>query len=87
MLQGGLRPCVVILDVRMPVMDGWEVWDRMRAHAELARTPVVLLSADAIDGARAKRVGIRDFLRKPIDGWRLVAAVEKYCEQMLDALG
>jgi CheY-like chemotaxis protein len=81
LFQAGLRPCVVLLDLRMPGMDGWETWERMKALPALAETPVVILSADKADDARAKTVGIREFLRKPIDGRDLYAAIEKYCEQ------
>ena len=81
LFQAGMRPCVVLLDLRMPGMDGWETWERMKAVPKLARTPVVILSADKADDARAKLAGIRQFLRKPIDGRDLLAAIEKYCEQ------
>ena len=81
LFQAGLRPCVVLLDLRMPGMDGWETWERMKALPDLARTPVVILSADKADDARAKLAGIRQFLRKPIDGRDVFAAIEKYCEQ------
>jgi CheY-like chemotaxis protein len=79
--QAGMRPCVVLLDVRMPDMDGWQVWERMKAHNELARTPVVILSANVADDKRARAVGIREFLRKPVEGRILVNAVEKHCER------
>lgn len=79
--QAGMRPCVVLLDVRMPDMDGWHVWERMKAHHEMARTPVVILSADHADDKRARAVGIREFLRKPVDARVLLDAVEKYCER------
>ena len=79
--QAGMRPCVVLLDVRMPDMDGWHVWERMKAHEEVSRTPVVILSADHADDKRARAVGIREFLRKPVDARILVNAVEKYCER------
>jgi CheY-like chemotaxis protein len=54
MLQAGLQPCVILLDVRMPGMDGWEVWDRLKAHNELSKTAVVILSAEGADPARAR---------------------------------
>ncbi len=81
LLQAGMRPCVVLLDLRMPGMDGWETWERMKAVPELADTPVVILSADVADDTRASRVGIREFLRKPIHARDLLAAIEKYCER------
>jgi CheY-like chemotaxis protein len=81
LLQAGMRPCVVLLDIRMPEMDGWEVSERMRAHPELVRTPVVILSADRGDDVRAKDLGIRQFLRKPVDGRALEVAVERHCER------
>ena len=81
LFQAGLRPCVALLDIRMPDIDGWEVWDRMRAHDELSRTAVVILSSEHADHARAKAVGIREFLRKPIDGRAMVAAVDRHCER------
>jgi CheY-like chemotaxis protein len=65
----------------MPEMDGWEVWERMRAHDDLARTAVVVLSAERADDERARQVGIREFLRKPIDGRRLVQTVDRHCER------
>jgi CheY-like chemotaxis protein len=62
-------------------MDGWQVCERMKAHPDLRRTPVVILSADAADDERAEAAGIRKFLRKPTDGRDLVAAIERYCER------
>jgi CheY-like chemotaxis protein len=58
--DAGGRPCVVLLDVRMPDMDGWELWERMKAHDELARTAVVLLSADTADASRSTAIAGRD---------------------------
>ena len=81
--QGGERPCVVLLDIRLPDMDGWEVWDRMKPHDEVVRTAVVVWSSEPADYERAKAVGIREFLRKPVDGRALVAAVDRHCDRRL----
>src|SRR3954466_11560866 len=81
LFQAGLRPCVVLLDLRMPGMDGWETWERMKALPELAKMPVVILSGGKAEDTRARTVGIRQFLRKPIDGRDLVTTIEKYCER------
>ena len=77
----GYRPCVILLDVHMPEMDGWQLWEHMRANGELARLSVVVLSSDHADQARARTVGIRQFLRKPIRNAALIKAVERHCDR------
>jgi putative two-component system response regulator len=79
LLADGLRPCVMLLDVRMPEMDGWEVWDCMRAQQELRTTPVVLVSGETPDQARVHAVGIREFLQKPRPARDILGAVERHC--------
>ncbi|HEY2386072.1 MAG TPA: response regulator [Candidatus Binatia bacterium] len=80
-LRGGFRPCVVVLDLRMPGLDGWGVWDRMRADPALATIAVVLMSGDGDNLARARALGIRDFLLKPLNFDALIAAIERHCGQ------
>jgi CheY-like chemotaxis protein len=75
----GLRPCMMLLDLSMPDMTGWEVWDRMRAHKEWRQTPVVIVSADVPDPARARAVGIRACLQKPRLAPGIVDVVERHC--------
>lgn len=77
--EHGLRPCMMLLDIRMPDMDGWEVWDRMRAHDEWQRTPVVIVSGELPDPERARAVGIRGFLQKTRMAPGIVDAVEQHC--------
>ncbi len=77
--ERGLRPCMMLLDLGMPDMDGWEVWDRMRADAELQETPVVIVSGEPPDPVRARAVGIREVLRKPRIAPDIVMAVERHC--------
>lgn len=77
--EQGLRPCMMLLDLRMPDMDGWEVWDRMREHHELRETPVVIVSGEPPDPARARAVGIRALLQKPRRATEIVAVVEQHC--------
>ncbi len=80
LLQSGLRPCVIILDIRLPGMSGWEVCERLQVVPELAAIPVVVLSVEVPREERPERAGIREYLRKPIDGSTLVEAIERYCE-------
>jgi CheY-like chemotaxis protein len=62
-------------------MDGWELWARMKAQEELARIAVVILTAEPADHARAEAVGIRELLRKPVDGRALVDVVGRHCDR------
>ena len=82
-LTAGLRPCVMLLDIRMPGMNGWDLWDHMQRDPELAATPVVVVSGDAPDATRARAAGMRAVLRKPVESVALVTAVSKYCERQV----
>ena len=79
-LHDGLRPCVVLLDLRMPEMDGWSVWARMHAAPKLASIPVVMVSGDPEQLRRAEMLGMRNFIRKPVDAEKLLGTVARYCE-------
>jgi CheY-like chemotaxis protein len=79
LFRAGLRPCVIILDVRMPEMDGWETWEIMRVMPGGDTTSVVLFSADDLDAARARTVGIRECIRKPAGGSVLLATIDRHC--------
>ena len=78
-LEAGFQPCVMLLDIRMPGMNGWELWERMQQDPELAATPVVVVSGDAPDAGRARAVGMRAVLRKPVESAALIAAVSAHC--------
>jgi CheY-like chemotaxis protein len=80
LLQRGLRPCAIFLDIRMPGLDGWEVWEQIR-HGEprIASIPVVLVSADTPDTTRAMDTGIAAWLRKPVGVRELAAALSRVC--------
>lgn len=63
------RPDLVLLDLRLPDVDGWEVLRRLRAGSDGGRTPVVAVTAHAMRGdrERALAAGFDDYLTKPID--------------------
>src|SRR5262245_26836439 len=49
MAEPSERPCVVLLDINMPDLDGWQVRERMRQDPNLAAVPVVLLTGNYVD--------------------------------------
>jgi CheY-like chemotaxis protein len=67
-------PRVVVLDLMMPVMDGFRVLDELARHASLSRIPVVVISAGRT-GLRG--AGAHEFLSKPLDYHKLVATIDR----------
>jgi CheY-like chemotaxis protein len=67
--------CVVLLDLLMPRMNGWDFFEKMRARPELAGVPVLVQSSAA---SRAPE-GVTRVLRKPVEPERLLSLVREYC--------
>lgn len=72
-----MRPCLILLDMNMPVMDGREFMDWVRGDPELRSCTVLIVTADKI----APPLGAAAYLRKPFDIGELLGAVERYCPQ------
>ncbi len=72
-----LLPDLVLLDVKMPQMDGWTFMKFVRAHRDLAAIPVVFLtgSTSRADQERGLRLGAAAYLTKPMDPERLLEAL------------
>ncbi len=73
------RPQVVLLDVMMPVLDGWQVCEQVRGDPDVADIPIVFLSARAqeADLARGRAAGADAYITKPFDPIELVTLVER----------
>jgi len=76
-------PDVVILDVMLPDVDGFEICRRVRAEQNGHRVIVIMLTALADDASRQKGMdcGADEYLTKPFDPDRLIAALGKYRKQ------
>lgn len=73
------KPDVVVLDIRMPDIDGYETCSRIRRMPGMEKTPVIFLSANVQDSARAKAIaaGGSQFLSKPYDADDVIGAIEE----------
>ena len=72
-------PDLILMDLNLPVMDGWEAARRLKADARTASIPVIALTAHAMNGdrERALAAGCDEFDTKPIDFGRLVHKIRK----------
>jgi two-component system cell cycle sensor histidine kinase/response regulator CckA len=80
----GLQPDLIVSDVSMPEMDGITLCRRIRAHAELQRTPVLLVSAirkDSDSVVEGLKAGADDYLEAPYNPMRLVTKVAQLIER------
>jgi CheY-like chemotaxis protein len=71
-------PCVILLDLMMPVMNGWEFAAALKADDVRADIPIVVVTAFP-DEAQQKTVGEEEVVSKPVDLDRLLVLVSRYC--------
>jgi CheY-like chemotaxis protein len=75
LLTKGMRPSLIVLDLMMPVMNGWELCRVLKANPRLSEIPVVVVSAVTSDAAQ--RLAGRQFVPKPVDISYLLNVVEE----------
>jgi CheY-like chemotaxis protein len=76
---GDPRPCVILLDLMMPGMDGWSFREQQREDPELAPIPVIVLSAHPDLAANARDLDVADYLAKPLRVATLLERVRHHC--------
>ena len=76
-------PNLILMDMSLPVMDGWEATKRIKTLTETASIPVIALTAHAMEGDREKglEAGCDEYDTKPIDFQRLLKKIESLLEQ------
>lgn len=73
-----LSPDIVLLDMNLPIMDGWTAASVLKSRPETARVPIIALTAHAMSGDREKALaaGCDDYHPKPVDFSRLLQQIE-----------
>ncbi len=73
------RPDIILMDLEMPVVDGWEATRRLKGNPQTRDIPIIALSAHALAGEREKALvaGCNEFDTKPIEFDRLVATLRR----------
>ena len=73
------KPDIILMDLSLPEVDGWEATRRLKAHGDTRHIPVIALTAHAMAGDRERAIasGADDYDTKPIDFKRLMVKIER----------
>ena len=74
------RPDLILMDIQLPVMDGYETTRRIKADPSLRSIPVIAVTSYALSGAeeKARAAGCNDFVPKPYSPRQLLAKIRQY---------
>ena len=74
------KPDLILMDLGMPVMDGWEATRTIKANDGLKHIPVIAVTSHAMvgDEIEARKAGCDDYLSKPIDDEALLAKIKRF---------
>jgi CheY-like chemotaxis protein len=78
LLREGERPGVILLDLMMPVMNGWQFREQQARDPAIAGIPVVIISGDGRAPEQSSVIDVAGFLKKPIDLELLLATVQRF---------
>lgn len=73
-------PGVILLDIMMPVMDGFQFRQEQEKSARLQTIPVLAMTADASADIKALKMGAKGYLRKPVELSTLLKVAQKFCD-------
>ncbi len=78
LLRQGARPAVILLDLMMPDINGWDFLERQLADASIAALPVVVVSGQGVSARDVAALGVSGYLKKPVDLEQLLGTLERY---------
>lgn len=84
LLQSGQNPCFIVLDLMMPVMDGWTFAAKLAEDPKLSHIPFVVVSAFE---DKAQNLQAKDIFKKPVNLKVLFDSIEKWCTDKGASLG
>jgi len=78
-----IHPDIILLDIKMPIMDGFETMSRLLENSKCSDIPVIFLTADKDNEneIKALRLGARDFIRKPYEPEVMISRIQKVLDQ------
>jgi two-component system sensor histidine kinase/response regulator len=78
------KPDLILLDVMMPEMSGFEVCNILKSDPETSYIPIIIVSARASDEsvAKGKNLGANDYIPKPFDPFKLIELVKKHLKKI-----
>ncbi len=86
---GSENPDIILMDMSLPIIDGWEATRRVKANPATSRIPVIALTAHAMSGDRDKTIaaGCDDYDTKPIELPRLLGKIEAQLQKAKESDG
>src|SRR5262245_8232347 len=74
------KPDLILMDIQIPIIDGYEVTRRIKADPMLTTIPIIAVTSHAMDGGedKARAAGCDDFISKPFSPRQLLATVRRY---------
>jgi CheY-like chemotaxis protein len=79
LLHGGLRPCIIVMDLMMPVMNGFEFREQQMHDPELAHIPVIACSGITDPAETAAHLGLSASVQKPAEVKTIVDLIRTHC--------
>lgn len=78
-LKSGMKPNLILLDLMMPLMDGFQFREMQLGTDDLSKIPVVVMSAYGDFEKNKEKLGVEAYLKKPLDIEEVLSTIHKWC--------